>query len=270
MNNIIVVPNKKEDIDIILNKDIKGIIIGVKDLSIYNFELTIEEIILLAQSVDKKIIIAMNKMIHNKDIPLVKEVLNKAATSNIEGILFYDIGIFKVAKDMNIKKELILSQEHLNASINSNNFYYNHGLNSTYITSDITKEEILDIKNNTKLNIYYTVYGLLPIFYSRRLLLTSYFTYINKEKKDNLYCIYNNDNKYTIIEKKYGTIIYSPLVNLINHIEELKDINLVIDLSSTNNIDIIDKYISKEKMENTYEGFYNIKTIYRLKGDKDA
>ena len=66
MNNIIVVPNKKEDIDIILNKDIKGIIIGVKDLSIYNFELTIEEIILLAQSVDKKIIIAMNKMIHNK------------------------------------------------------------------------------------------------------------------------------------------------------------------------------------------------------------
>ena len=65
MNNIIVVPNKKEDIDIILNKDIKGIIIGVKDLSIYNFELTIEEIILLAQSVDKKIIIAMNKMIHN-------------------------------------------------------------------------------------------------------------------------------------------------------------------------------------------------------------
>ena len=70
MNNIIVVPNKKEDIDIILNKNIKGIIIGVKDLSIYNFELTIEKIILLAQSVDKKIIIAMNKMIHNKDIHL--------------------------------------------------------------------------------------------------------------------------------------------------------------------------------------------------------
>ena len=63
MNNIIVVPNKKEDIDIILNKNIKGIIIGVKDLSIYNFELTIEKIILLAQSVDKKIIIAMNKII---------------------------------------------------------------------------------------------------------------------------------------------------------------------------------------------------------------
>ncbi len=30
-------------------------------------------------------------MIHNKDIPLVKEVLNKVATSNIEGILFFMI-----------------------------------------------------------------------------------------------------------------------------------------------------------------------------------
>ena len=75
MNNIIVVPNKKEDIDNILNKDIKGIIIGVKDLSIYNFELTIEEIIHLAQSVDKKIIIAMNKMIHNKDISKLIHIL---------------------------------------------------------------------------------------------------------------------------------------------------------------------------------------------------
>lgn len=270
MNNIIVVPNKKEDINIILNKDIKGLIIGIKDLSTYNFELTIEEIIFLAEKTNKKIIIAINKMIHNKDIPLVKEVLNKVNISNIKGILFYDIGILKLANDMNIKKELILSQEHLNASINSNNFYYNHGLNSTYITSDITKEEILDIKKSTKLNIYYTVYGLLPIFYSRRLLLSSYFKYINKEKKDNTYHIYDNNNKYTIIERNYGTIIYSPLVNLINHIDELKDINLVIDLSNTNNINIIDKYINKEKIENTYEGFYNKKTIYKLKGDEDA
>lgn len=51
----------------------------------------------------------MNKMIHNKDIPLVKEVLNKVATSNIEGILFYDIGIFKIAKDMNIKRINIIA-----------------------------------------------------------------------------------------------------------------------------------------------------------------
>ena len=39
MSNLIVIPNKKEDIKNILNKDIKGIIIGVKDLSIYPLDI---------------------------------------------------------------------------------------------------------------------------------------------------------------------------------------------------------------------------------------
>lgn len=269
MNNLIIVPNKKEDIDIILNKNIKGIILGVKDLSIYNLELSIEEIITISNKTDKKIIIAINKMIHNKDIIKVKEVLNKIINSNISSILFYDIGILKIAKDLNLNQELILSQEHLNASINSNNYYYKKGINAAHITSDITYQELLEIKDKVKLNIYYTVYGNLPIFYSRRLLLTSYFKYIGKEKKDNIYYIYDKDKKYTIIERSYGTIIYSPKINLINYTEKLKDINQIIDLSITKDITIIDKFINKEQMENTYIGFFNTKTIYKLKGDKN-
>ena len=42
-------------------------------------------------------------------------------------------------------------------------------------------DEIRKIRENTKMNIYYTVYGYLPIFYSRRLLLTNYFKYIDKK-----------------------------------------------------------------------------------------
>lgn len=268
MNNLIVVPNNKEDIPKILSKDIKGIIIGIKDLSTYNLELEIEEVINISNNTNKKILIAVNRMIHNKDIDKVKKVLNKIKNTNISSILFYDVGIIKLANDMHINKELIIGQEHLNASINSNNFYYNNNVNSTYITSDITKDEILNIKRNTKLNVYYTVYGNIQIFYSRRKLLTSYFEYIKKDKKDNIYYIYDKDKKYTIVEYNYGTIIYSPKVNLINNITNLKDINLVIDLSLQDGIDIIDKFINNEKEENTYEGFYNTKTIYKVKGDR--
>ena len=77
MSNLIVIPNKKEDIKNILNKDIKGIIIGVKDLSIYPLELDIEEIIDIADKTNKEIIVAINRMIHNKDLELVIDVLNK-------------------------------------------------------------------------------------------------------------------------------------------------------------------------------------------------
>ena len=119
------------------------------------------------------------------------------------------------------------------------------------------------------MNIYYTVYGYLPIFYSRRYLLTNYFKYIDKEMKDNTYYVFNNELRYMIKEYNYGTIIYSPLVNLLSKIEKLHIIdNLVIDLSHTDNIDIIDKFINNE-IEEGYIGFYNTKTIYKLKGDKN-
>ena len=269
MNNIIVVLNKKEDITEVLKKDIKGIIIGVKDLSTYNLELEIEDIINISNSTDKKIIIAMNRMIHNRDINRVKDVLKMIKNTSISSILFYDVGILKLAKEMNINKELIIGQEHLNASINSNNFYYRNGVNSTYITSDITCDELLDIKRNTKLDVYYTVDGKLQIFYSRRKLLSSYFEYIEKDMTDNTYYIYDNDKKYTILENGYGTIIYSPVVNLINHISQLNDINLVIALSLQDGIDIIDKFINKEEALEDYLGFYNTKTTYKVKGDKN-
>lgn len=269
MSNLVVIPNKKENINIILNKDIKGIILGIKDLSIYELSLDIDSIIEIASNTDKKIYVAINKMIHNKDLELVKEVLPKIKNSKIYGILFYDLGVFNLIKKLDIDKELIISQEHLNASTKSNLFYYNKGIISSYITSDITFEEIKNIKNNTKMNIYYTVYGYLPIFYSRRLLLTNYFKYIDKDMNDNRYYIFNNDLRYMIIEHNYGTIIYSPLVNLLKKKKELDIIdNLVIDLSYTDNYDIIDRYINND-IDDGYIGFYDTKTIYRLKGDKN-
>ena len=66
----------------IIAKDIKGIIIGVKDLSIYPLELDIEEIIDIADKTNKEIIVAINRMIHNKDLELVIDVLNKIKNSS--------------------------------------------------------------------------------------------------------------------------------------------------------------------------------------------
>lgn len=268
MSNLVVVANK--DIDKILEKDIKAVIIGVKNLSIYPFELDIESIINIANTTKKNVYIAINKMIHNSDLDYIKDILIKINNTKIKGIIFYDVGLINTIKDINIKKELVISLEHLNASVNSHLFYQKKGITSSFITSDITIDEIKEIKNNTKLNIFYTVYGYLPIFYSRRYLLTNYFKYINKDKKDNNYYIYYDDNKYMIVEKDYGTIIYSPLVNLINELDNLKILdNLVIDMSYNDNIDIIDDFLNNKKVNNSYKGFYDTKTIYKLRNDNN-
>lgn len=270
MSNLIVVPSKKSDIKNLLLKDIKGLIIGIKDLSIYELELSIDEVIDIANNTDKEIFIAINKMIHNSDLSLVREVLTKVKNSKIKKVMAYDLGVFNLAKKLDIKKELIISQEHLNASSGSNNFYYENGIEDALITSDLTIDEIKKIKENTKNTIYYTVYGYLPIFYSRRLVLTNYFKYINKDMKSDRYYIYNNNLKYMIIEHNYGTIIYSPLVNLQNKMKDItKIINPIIDLSYTSDIEVLDKFINNELANDEYTGFFDKKTIYKLKDDNN-
>ena len=88
--------------------------------------------------------------------------------------------------------------------------------------------------------------------------------------KDDKYYIFNKNLKYLIKEREYGTIIYSPLINLLNNISKLKDLNLVIDLSYFSDISIIDQFINKEKTTDNYQGFFDTKTIYKLKGDNNG
>ena len=67
-------------------------------------------------------------------------------------------------------------------------------------------------------------------------------------------------------EKEYGTIIYSPLINLINELDKIKDIDkVVIDLSYIDDISVIDKFMNNEKEDNTYIGFFDKETIFKLK-----
>lgn len=270
MMNLIVVPNKKEEINSILSKNIKGIILGVESLSIYNLSLPLDEIVNISNNTNKEIIIAINKMLHNEDLSLVEEVLERVKKTNIKKILFYDLAVLNIAKRLNVQKELIYSSEHLNASIDSNNFYFNHGVKNVLITSDITYKEILDIKAKTKMSIYYTVYGHLPIFYSRRYLISNYFSYINKKKEDTMYYIKNEELNYLIKEADYGTVIYSPCINLLNFISRIKNIDYyVIDLSFVEDISIIDNFISGEEMEeNLYTGFFDKETTYKLKEER--
>ena len=75
MSNLIVIPGNKEDINKILNKDIKGIILGVKSLSIYPLELDIDNIIDIKNNTNKKVYVIINKMIHNNDLDMVREAL---------------------------------------------------------------------------------------------------------------------------------------------------------------------------------------------------
>lgn len=269
MSKLLVKVDKRENIDEVLKLDIGGIILSYDDLAVAsNFYVNMDDIKEIRKKTDKIIVVSLNKMMHNKDLAKLEEVLIELDRIKVDMILFYDVAIMEIKKRLGLDIPLIISQEHLNTSINSNEFYFEQGVEGSLISSDITKEELLEIRKKTDKIIMFTGYGYLPIFYSRRYLITNYFAYIKKEKQGDCYFIRNNDDFYPIVQDEYGTIIYTKEpVNLVNELDDLDDIDyIVIDgFKASDLVDVIKDFIKKKKMNGLYQGFFHTKSIYKVK-----
>lgn len=269
MSKLLVKVDKRENIDEVLKLDIGGIILSYDDLAVAsNFYVNMDDIKEIRKKTDKIIVVSLNKMMHNKDLAKLEEVLIELDRIKVDMVLFYDVAIIEIKKKLGLDIPLIISQEHLNTSINSNEFYFNQGVEGSLISSDITKEELLEIRKKTDKIIMFTGYGYLPIFYSRRYLITNYFAYIKKEKQGDCYFIRNNDDFYPIVQDEYGTIIYTKEpVNLVNELDDLDDIDyIVIDgFKASDLVDVIKDFIKKKKMNGLYQGFFHTKSIYKVK-----
>ena len=272
MSKLIVSVNSFEQMNRLIDKDIYGVMLYIDKLSVNSsFYVNIDDISKINFK-DKKIYIVMNKIMHNNDLDIVRNNLSRLKDMDVK-ILFYDMSVYNISKELDMVDKLVIYQDHLNASILSNKFYYDLGITGSYISSDITGEELLEIKNNSKMDIYFTCYGYVPIFYSRRYLIKNYLKFIDKEDMVGKYSIISDlDTEYRIVEEDYGTTIYSEYpVNLINYIDYLNDIDYLIlnsNLIDDNEFEMmVDKFINKDKMDDCYLGFFNKKTIFKVKNN---
>ena len=159
MKKFIVNAGSRDELNYLKDLDISGIIVSLEGLSAsYNFTVSLDEIDdIIRMYQDKMVIISMNKMMHNKDLALIERTLRVLKEKKVL-IMFYDMGVFNIARRLGMSEMLIISQEHLNASTISNRFYQKRGINYSYITSDITYNEVSEIKDSG-MKILYNIYG---------------------------------------------------------------------------------------------------------------
>ncbi|HHT38501.1 MAG TPA: hypothetical protein GXZ95_03710 [Mollicutes bacterium] len=193
-------------------------------------------------------------MMYNEDIPLLKEYLLILDSINVTGIIYDDLAVLNIVKNLKLNIPLVWFGIHSFTNYYTSNYWYEKGVKYGVLSTEITLDQIKKISNNTKLITMMYGYGYLPMFVSARPLITSYFKHINKPYEKKVYNMYESQrNKtYPTIENEEGTIILSS--DIINTIEELPDISKMVDyliLSSLN--------ISKDKFTNIYE--YYIKAL---------
>ena len=246
MSKLIVSANSKRHLNSLLKKDIDGVILSLDKLSVNDsFYVNVSEIEKINFG-NLEVFISLNKLMHNSDLPYLEEVMSKLKDMNVK-ILFYDMAVYNIAKRLNMVSKLVISQDHLNASSLSNKFYNDLGINYSFIS-----------------------YGYVPIFYSRRYLVKNYLKYINEKNGNDYKIISDTGIAYPIVEEEYGTTIYSSKeVNLINYLDKLSNIDYLIMRSNMIDDDsfnlMVDKYIRHESIDDAYIGFFNMKTIYKVK-----
>ena len=197
---------------------------------------------------------------------------------NISGVLFEDISIYKINKDLNLNLNLIWASNHLPTNTYSCNYWNKKGCSGALLSTELMVSDFIDIKKNTNMNIFVYLYGYIPIFESSRTLITNYLKHINKECNSNKYFMYEKerDRYYPIYEEYGNTFITEDILNGINVVNELKENNIdYIILNSLMHEEdtfnkVVDEYIEALdgkifNKKDVFTGFLFKESIFKVK-----
>lgn len=282
MSKIVIIPNNKDNIYNLLNSD-NYLLIGIEDYSVNTLNISFEEIIELTKKYNN-IFLSMNKNIYNNELEYVEKVLIQIDKLNIKGLFYYDVGILNIVKRLNLNINLIWSCEHYTTNYFTINYWYNNGVKSTFLSNEITLNEIEEIIDNTKSSLFVQLFGYIPMYVSKRHAVKNYLNHFNLDINSNRYYLFKEDKKYSIIDNKNGTIIYTnfilnglseylKIMNKIDYVilngydisdDKLNDIISIFKEVNTDNIDSLNSKIDK-MFNNLEKGFLYEETIYRVK-----
>lgn len=254
---------------------------GLKDFSYTTpISITLKDLKKIKQKTNKEIFVKIDKNIFNKDIESLKKTLLELDKLNINGIFFYDLSVLSLSKKLNLKTPLIWNQNFFVTNYKTCNHYEAQGVYGAVTSSEITLQEILEIRKNTNFKLFVNIFGYQMMAFSKRKLITNYFKYLKKKNyKRNNYII-EKDKKFLIKETKEGTMILSDkILNGLKYKEELENSKidyLILDQTMIKDKDfkkvlqaIKDNKDINNIIPNTDTLFLDKKTIYKVKRWKE-
>ncbi|XMB85154.1 U32 family peptidase [Mycoplasmatota bacterium WC44] len=261
---IVVTLKTIEDINLAGDSFILGTTFGVR-----NDIFTLEEIKYVKLNTNKNVYVNLDRVIHEDELDKLESFLNELKKINVDGIYFSDLSIFTISEDLGLIDKLIYNPGTLVTNYVDVQFYLTLGIKRVCLSREITLEDINEIMNHTK-DVEVIIHGKLNMFYSKRKLLTNFFSYTKQkiEKKGHL-IEEIRDEKYPIIEDETGTHIFQGnTLNSFKELSEFNDITVRIDgyLFDQEYVeDVLNIYNEIRNGMNSSEAFNN----YSVKYDSD-
>jgi len=209
----------------------------------------------------------INRILDCNDVDKLRDILKNI--SGIKGIVYEDIGVYELSKELKLNIELIHFQNHFGTNINQVNFWLNR-VDSIFICNELTIDEIKEISDKSSKPVCVHLYGHNQSMYSRRLLLTNWSEEFKiPYKNQNIIEETSTKIKFIAYENKYGTVMYSEKVFNGSELLNLTNIKYFYINPMFISHDEIMKFVENMPTkinENEDDGFLHKETIFKLKG----
>lgn len=162
----------------------------------------------------KEIYISVNMIVHHDQIEAIKEYLQFVKTLNVDGIIFGDLAIYMIARELQIEDKLIYNPETLNTNYYDTSFWQKKGIKGLTVAKEITLSDIKEICERKDVEVSIIGHGHLNMFHSRRPLIENFFKYTKEEyekivESRNLKIVEEIRNEaYPIYQDMHGTHIF--------------------------------------------------------------
>lgn len=231
---LLVTPQSIEHITALLQAGADAFVIGEQKFGLRlagDFTVAqVEEATKLIHAAGKKVYVAVNALFHNDRLDALDEYLVQMQRIGVDALLFGDPAVIIAVRENNVTIPLHWNPETTATNFFQVNYWGERGSKRAVLARELSVDEVLEIKENTKHEIEVQVHGMTCMFQSKRSLLGNYFLYRDeameienrKENKNMFLHDKERKNKYPIYEDMNGTHIFSP--NDMCIIEELNEL----------------------------------------------
>ena len=135
----------------------------------------IEEGVKFAHSLNKKVYVTVNIVLHNEELEELEEYLKKLEKCNVDAIIVSDPVVVKEALEKT-NLEVHLSTQASTLNLEACKFWKNQGVSRIVLGRECTKEEIKEIIDNVDIEIETFIHGAMCAGYSGRCVMSNFLT----------------------------------------------------------------------------------------------
>ena len=136
----------------------------------------IKEAVIYAHSLNKKVYVTVNIVLHDENIDGLKDYLLFLDSVNVDAVIVSDIYIMSLWKELNLKMELHVSTQASTLNKETALFYKELGASRVVLAREANEEDIKEIKEYTGLDLEAFIHGAMCTSISGRCIMSNYAT----------------------------------------------------------------------------------------------